>query len=58
MPAELRAPGAPVALVLTCPGCGTTIYPGLLVRADARYCSGRCRQRTYRRRSAPLASVG
>ncbi len=36
---------------IVCPGCGGRIYPGgRLLRADARHCSARCRQRDYRRR--------
>ncbi|MFG2848708.1 TniQ family protein [Kitasatospora sp. NPDC048296] len=35
-----------------CPVCGVTWLAGLERRADARFCSGRCRQADHRRRSA------
>lgn len=33
-----------------CPQCGQVVWPGVRRRADARYCSGRCRQAAARRR--------
>ena len=38
------------AILKTCPECGTAFY----ARADAVYCSSRCRQRVYRRKSSVL----
>ncbi|WP_116247720.1 DUF2116 family Zn-ribbon domain-containing protein [Nocardiopsis sp. FIRDI 009] len=35
-----------------CPVCGTILLAGAARRADARYCSGRCRTRAWRARKA------
>lgn len=36
---------------MTCLGCGFSFEP---TRADARYCSGACRQKSYRQRQGEL----
>ena len=38
---------------LTCACCGKTFDP---VRADARFCSNACRQKSYRQRAAEAAA--
>ena len=51
------APGSPPLVTptaLACAACGAPIGGG---RADARYCSGACRQRAYRRRARGLPDL-
>jgi predicted nucleic acid-binding Zn ribbon protein len=42
---------------LTCPVCGHMTYAAGSRRRDARYCSGRCRDRAYRRRHRQYGDV-
>ncbi|MER6092415.1 hypothetical protein [Streptomyces bluensis] len=41
--------------LLTCPECGHITFAGGDRRRDAVYCSGRCRSRAWRRRTARRA---